>query len=313
MRRIELTVDSGGGDHTTALVCLPEPERLPTRPVVAFCFPGGGYSRGYYDLRIDGFEGYSQAEHHAQRGIITVACDQLGVGDSSEPDRTQLSYENVAAADRATVDDVLRRLAAGEVEAGYPPIPDPVLIGIGQSYGGMLLIVQQARERTFDAIAVLGFSAIGLELPRPPAGGTSATGGALPPLESLTPRELQTFVFHWEDVPAELIETDMKGEHPTREPPLPMWASARRPGGRHWSPLPQGVVAHWARVIECPVLVGVGERDVSPDPWAEPGAYRQSRDITLAITPRMGHMHNFAGTRTGLWDRLASWMEGVAS
>jgi hypothetical protein len=311
MRRVELRVDVSGATElegelgTAVLVCLPEPDTLPERPVVAFCWPGGGYSRGYFD--IQGFDGYSQAEHHAARGILTIACDHLGVGDSSEPDRSQLTHANMAAVNRATVDEVLRRLASGEL--GYPPIADPVVIGMGQSYGAMLLLIQQGRQRTFDAIAVLGYSAIGLELPRPPAGGTSPTGGTIPPPGEMTSREVMAYFFHWEDVPAPIVEIDMQGEHPARVPPLPMWASDRRPGGRHWTATAPGVVSHWANVIECPVFVGVGERDVCPDPYAEPGAYRRSNDVTLFIGPRMGHMHNFAGTRRVLWDRLAAWME----
>ena len=289
---------------TAVLVCLPEPGALPARPIVAFGFPGGGYARGYFD--IQGFDGYSQAEHHAARGIVTVACDHLGVGDSSEPDRSQLTHANMAAVNRATVEEVLRRLATGEL--GYPPIADPVVIGMGQSYGAMLLLTQQGRERTFDAIAVLGYSAIGIAIPSPPAGGTSDSGATVP--AAVDAREAMTYAFHWEDVPAEIVELDTRGEFPTRLEPLPNWASPRRPGGRHWTAFGP-VVRHWADVIECPVFVGVGERDVCPDPYAEPGAYRRSNDITLYIGPRMAHMHNFAGTRRLLWDRLAAWMEGL--
>ena len=56
-----------------------------------------------------------------------------------------------------------------------------------------------------------------------------------------------------------------------------------------------------------------GERDTCPDPHAEPTAYRRSDDITVSITPAMAHMHNFAGTRRLMWDRLASWAHGIGS
>jgi alpha-beta hydrolase superfamily lysophospholipase len=301
------------GLTTAALVCLPEPERIATRPAVGFCWPGGGYSRAYYDLQIDGHPGHSQAEFLAERGLITVACDQIGVGDSDGPDRSQLTHASVAAADHEAVDQVLRLLAGGGLVEGYPAVADPVLIGVGHSYGGMLVVVQQGRMRTFDGLAVLGYSAIGIALPTPLADGTSSGGGRAAPTAQMTPREIMKFSFHWEDVPAEIVDLDMAGEHPTRVPPLPMWASARRPGGRHWSPSPPGVVAHWANVIDSPVFIGVGERDIVPDPHAEPAAYRRSGDITVYVTPRMAHMHNFAGTRRLLWKRLASWIETVSS
>jgi pimeloyl-ACP methyl ester carboxylesterase len=86
------------------------------------------------------------------------------------------------------------------------------------------------------------------------------------------------------------------------------------PGGPNGNPEqpPRGaVVAHEAAQIDVPVLVAVGERDVSPDPWAEPGAYRSSTDITLYVAPAMAHAHNFAGTRELLWDRIAAWAKQV--
>ena len=67
-------------------------------------------------------------------------------------------------------------------------------------------------------------------------------------------------------------------------------------------------VAH----IEVPVFIGVGERDVCPDPHAEPSAYRSSRDVSLFIVPTMAHMHNFASTRAQLWARLHAWSRMVA-
>src|SRR5438132_770438 len=83
MQLQHMRIDVGGGLHTA--VDVYRPDELPERPVVAFGFPGGGYSRGYYDIRHDG-DAYSQAAFHVGRGWIVVACDHLGVGDSDQPD-----------------------------------------------------------------------------------------------------------------------------------------------------------------------------------------------------------------------------------
>ena len=40
------------GLKTTATVFLPDAERLASRAVVAFAFPGAGYSRGYFPGRL---------------------------------------------------------------------------------------------------------------------------------------------------------------------------------------------------------------------------------------------------------------------
>ncbi len=73
-----------------------------------------------------------------------------------------------------------------------------------------------------------------------------------------------------------------------------------------------GAVASEAAVITAPVLVAVGERDVVPNPWLEPFAYKSATDISLYVCPRMAHMHNFASTRELFWDRIQIWGEGVS-
>ena len=68
--RIELSIDVSAAValppplQVAATVYLPDPATLGPRPLVMFASPGGGYTRGYFDLRFDGHEGYSQAEYH---------------------------------------------------------------------------------------------------------------------------------------------------------------------------------------------------------------------------------------------------------
>ena len=79
-RVVECRLPVGDGRSTAATVFWPDD--VPERPVVAFGFPGGGYSRGYYDIRHDD-GAYSQAAYHVDRGWIFVACDHLGVPQGS--------------------------------------------------------------------------------------------------------------------------------------------------------------------------------------------------------------------------------------
>jgi pimeloyl-ACP methyl ester carboxylesterase len=76
--------------------------------------------------------------------------------------------------------------------------------------------------------------------------------------------------------------------------------------------LAPGVVAVEAAAITCPVLVAAGERDVVPAPRAEPAAYKSSGDITVHVSATMAHMHNFASTREGFWQRIHRWGASVA-
>ena len=147
-------------------IYLPEPARLCSPPMVMAAFPGGGYSRGYFDMHFSGHAQYSQAEHHTAAGLIFIAGDHLGVGDSSIPDFAKLSIEMIAAANDFAVREVIRRLEAGTLASGFPAVQGATKIGIGQSMGGCITIVMQGNHRTYDAIAPLGYSAIHTVLPQ---------------------------------------------------------------------------------------------------------------------------------------------------
>ena len=57
------------------------------RPVVCCCVPGGGMSRGYFDLPPPAELGnYSMVRHLTRRGFVVVTIDPPGVGDSDVPD-----------------------------------------------------------------------------------------------------------------------------------------------------------------------------------------------------------------------------------
>jgi len=116
--------------------------------------------------------------------------------------------------------------------------------------------------------------------------------------------------FHYDDEPAEIVALDMDSLVGLISPP-PEWRSVSVPSC--WlNPVAPGAVATEAASITVPVLIAMGERDVVPDPWMEPRAYKSSTDISLFVCPRMSHMHNFAHTRQKFWQRIHSWGTAVA-
>jgi alpha-beta hydrolase superfamily lysophospholipase len=329
MRSVDVTIDVEGATGlaavtTASTVHLPDPLEGPA--TVLFGYPGGGYGRRYF--HITALPGYSQAEHHTGRGMVVVACDHLGVGDSSEPDTFELSYERLAAANHATAAEVLRRLAGGTLADGIPPVEIRAVIGTGQSMGGCLLTVQQANHRTFDGVALLGWSGIETNFPAPdgtrrtfpmPARGTDLRPIAAQVLGVVAPDpEDYRFTFHWDDEEPALMEADLASYRPftgvTRGDASTPWGSATVPAYAVTMMTP-GAVAVEAAAIDVPVLVACGERDVVPDPSAEPSAYRSSPEVRVVVVPRMAHMHNFAPTREVLWraiDEFAASVKGGA-
>ena len=314
-RRAELMIDIsaavGRCESLRIAVTVTWPDRLPAHPLAIFAWPGGGYNRRYFDLAIPGHAGYSQAEHHACHGVITVACDHLGVGDSSVP-VSALGHADLARANAAAAVFLLRGLREGTISAGLPALPDLAAVGTGHSYGGLLLTMLQASQPLFAGVGMLGWSGINTVIPVDESDPLVAEiHGARVPARHHPYRD----AFHWHDEPEDIVAADLEG-YPCRlgGAPVPSWGTRFMPGGPNLAPErpPNGAVtAAEAAQIEAPVLIAVGERDVCPDPRAEPGAYRASSDVTLLVVPRMAHAHNFAGTRTLLWDRVVAWAATV--
>jgi alpha-beta hydrolase superfamily lysophospholipase len=145
--RIDVTEAAGLGEPVEVAITVHRPDGpIGERPVVCFAKPGGGYSRGYYTVDLPGPAKGSQAAWHADRGWIFVSVDHLGVGGSTviaDPER--LDYTTVAAGSMAAEQEVLERLAAGTLVDGLARVADPVVLGIGQSMGGCMTVVQQGR------------------------------------------------------------------------------------------------------------------------------------------------------------------------
>jgi hypothetical protein len=327
-RTVEVTVDvteaAGLGDvlHTRATVTLPERGDVPRRPIVCFGFPGGSYSRGYYTFAMPGSNGVGQAGWHADRGWVFVSCDHVSVGDSTSPaDPTRLTIENLAAANAATVEHIWARLLSGTLADDVRPLIDPVRLGIGQSMGGFLVMIQQGQHGTFDGIGLLGDSVYGAEFPVPPELGPMPTPhvprGQFPKEApaAFGPRDdglpIATYGFHYDDEPEEIVRRDML-EWPTRQGEMPSWGTPSIPLCALSMASP-GAGAVEAALVEVPIFLGWGERDVCQNPLREAAAFRRTSDVTIFVCPRMCHMHNFASTRERFWSRIEAWGSGVAS
>ena len=327
--------------HTAATVFLPAVEDLADPPVVCFAFPGGGYCRRYFSFDMPDSSGGGQAGWHVRRGWIFVACDHLGFGDATVPEGNVLDYDNVALGNRATVDAVMDLIESGSLLDGYPAVQGATKLGIGQSMGGCFTIVLQGQHGVFDGIGSLGFSGIHTVVPSRPgtppavwpwiprgsdldhpkilnqAALAASAGPTLEGQESIADTAAAgehpfAWAFHFDDVPSEIVALDMAASSGVQQGSLPPWRSATTPSCGMYMVAP-GTVAIEAAAVTVPVLTAVGERDVVPDPWMEPKAFKSSRDVTVFVCPRMGHMHNFASTRRRFWARIHTWGTGVAS
>lgn len=322
--RIDVTgsVEVPGKIEIAATAYLPDPATLGDKPVVIFALPGGGLSRHYFDIHFAGREGYSEAEYHRDNGFIVVAIDHLGVGESTARSLDTIHIEDIAAANNAAVQEITRRLKQGTLARGFPDLPGLFRVGIGQSMGGGVTIVMQGRHNTYDAIASLGYSAIHTVLPQPTEAGRERVKAAMSVNSRWSdPKALEftsttdagvdyAYVGFWDDVPREIVDAKLKHGYPLSDDG-PDWLSPTTPRCVI-AMLSPGHVAEEAAHIDVPVLVAVGERDVVPDPLAEPAAYQGTDDVTVFVVPRLGHTHNLGNNRRVLWDRIESWSRMVA-
>ncbi len=277
-------VDLPGPLQTAATVYLPD--AVGRQPLILFLFPGGGYSRGYYAIDRPELPGPGQADFHREQGAIVVACDHLGVGDSSLPDPDALTFARLAAANHGTVQAVLAMLAGGQVDPALPAVVDPFVVGVGQSMGGCLGVVQQAQHSTFRALAVLGYSGTHMNMRQPPPG-----------------QDMLRYLFHWDEEPDSLVDADLGGlAQPWRSTTMPSCVP---------SMAGSGLIVNEAATVGVPLFLAAGERDVIDDLYTEPAAFGSSPDITLYLLRRSAHMHNFAPTRMLLWERLHHWADSL--
>ena len=193
---------------------------------------------------------------------------------------------------------------------GVGPMPDLLAVGVGHSAGGLLTVHQQARYRTYAALALLGFAGGGLpdaltDEERTYAGDPAATR-----------REIARLVEARFGRPFPISQTatsPMLLAYPVAEPVEQALGDSRG----HLlavvgltSMIP-GASAEELAAIDVPVFLGVGVADITGDPFRIPPSLPGSRDITLFVLDGAGHNHNASPTRERLWDRLAAWARSL--
>jgi pimeloyl-ACP methyl ester carboxylesterase len=268
---------------------------------VLYCLPGGGMSRRYFDIPL---EGYSMAAHLAENGFLVATIDHPAIGDSPvPPDPWSLTPAVVADADAAAVRELHGQLG------GMP-------IGIGHSMGAMLTVTLQARHSLYAGLGLLGYAHVAHYEDTELASFLSGEERALVGKPELIADRIAD------------LARERFGQ------PLPRGTTTRSELLLAGMPVPDEAFAALdeclapllaccglasmmkytsadVRSIDVPLFIGFGERDITGDARSTATSLVRCPDITLFQLPDAGHNHNVAPNRSALWDRMSAWAERI--
>ena len=293
-----------GVSRVAADLFLPDAPAAP--PIVMTCLPGGGMTRRYYDIAVDGDSGtYSMARHLAGLGVTVLTVDPPGVGESDVPDDpwslTPTTVASVCAAAASHVLDGLRRDRPGLLS-----------LGVGHSAGALLTVYAQAGRPCFDGLALLGFAGGGLP------GVLTAEELALAGDPARARREVVALARARFGRPLPVGTTGPSEMLLGVPVPEAARLGIARTGGAlltvvGLTSMIPGASAPELGALDVPLFLGVGDRDITGDPYRIPAQFPSARDVTLFVLGDSGHNHNVAPTRHRLWDRLHRWALSLRS
>jgi pimeloyl-ACP methyl ester carboxylesterase len=289
------------------------PQDMGPRPLLWVCIPGGGINRQYFDLQVAGQEGaFSMARHLAAGGNLVVTVDPPGVGGSDAPDdgytlTPPVVAEVLASAIESLQEDLGRDGIAG-AELGR--VTPRATIGLGHSAGALLVAFQQAHHRSYDVLALLGFSASGL----PGVLNEEELSYAGRPREfaevvkSLTKARFGDPLPQWSNSSAGELEPNTVS---TQVDVALAAASSRLLALVGMSAIVPGSVQPELDALRVPIFAALGEHDLAGTLDVLPSQLPACGDLTLFLLEGAGHNHNVAVNRRILWDRVARWSASV--
>lgn len=290
----------GAGDITMACDLF-RPDGQPR--ALLWCVPGGGANRGYFDL-AGGTTGHSFARRMVAQGLAVVTIDHPGIGGSSEPPAPERFTPREAG------DSHHHALTA--LIAARPDLAALPVIAVAHSMGGMIATLQQARNRSFAAVALLGSSAGGFEQvlteeERNFIGDPAGLEAALPHLAAA--RFGGAFVRF--SAPDKALAAEIfGGGDPAVAPALRTIGDRMFGAGGVMSMVP-GSFAAEAAAIDVPLFFAFGDRDIGVPPGEVPAAYPSARDVTILKLMATGHNHFGFASIGHLCTRLGYWIDGI--
>jgi pimeloyl-ACP methyl ester carboxylesterase len=267
------TYRTEAGSHIATTHYVPSGIR-PT--AVAWALAGGGCNRNFWDIEVAEapLDAYSTARHLAERGVAVITADHLGTGESTRPPAGPLTTAESLA---RHMDDAARQARHDDRFAGLP------FVGLGHSFGAGMTLVQQANHRTFDAIALLGWSSIQLAIVY--RDGSIRAVGSEGDRASIIVTNLGF------DADPRLIEANLSVKTPMVAPAL------------EYVTTPGNLVAA-SRGVRVPVYLGFGEFDTLLDVPGEAALYVAAPHVSVGVLPGSYHFLPLQPGHERVWGGL---------
>ena len=308
---VEIDVSGVGPEGSTTVAAelfLPSGRTEDEPLTLVVCFPGGGMTRRYFDLPEALPGRWSMARVLAEEfGVAVLAVDHLGVGDSPPPDDAYtLNPRVVSGVNAHVVAEMVRRLGEGSVAEAESAVEVGVVVGAGHSMGGLMVVHQQARHGSFDAVALLGFGGAGLP-------------------EHLGPDELR-YEGDYEGLEAALPSLVEARFGRPLVPSTTTSSDALNPGAANGG---RDLLAHAAgdliavsgltsmvpgaadevlAAIDVPVLVAAGENDIVHGFDELPERMPAAPSVASYLVVGSGHNHVIATEREALFAEVGRWI-----
>lgn len=262
----------------------------PKKNITLFCLPGGGLSKGYFDLAPN----FSFAARMSALGYDVIIMDHPGIATNALPEDLPFYTPRDAAT-----------YLTQALEQWNLKTP---IIGIGHSLGGMMIMLMQSLHAPFAGLGLFGSSAGGLDwgLSDEEKAYINKPEDFARDLEAMSLAKFGRAMIPAGNGPSGESIT-FGGETPELNRRLCDVACEMNAAGAMMSMM-RGSFRPEAEAIDVPMLFAFGDHDIGIPPKDVPKAFINAPSTQTVILDKTGHNHFAFRSIEVLCTKLENWL-----
>ena len=288
-----LTVEISPGFNLTAKYY---PAKPPSTKPLLFCLPGGGVTTDFFDLAPN----YSFTDRMTEMGFDVMTMNHPGTVDNPLP------KDHGFLEPRQAADYIYKALSQL-----IPPTRS--LIGLGHSMGGMTITLMQGKHNIFDAIALLGSSAGGLDWGLTDAEKTYIDNPEelARDLEKLTLNKFGSEFISYPSAGPSGRSITFGGETEALNQRLREVTCTLFATGGMMSVVRDSFIKE-VEALKVPLFFAFGDHDVGIPPQEVPKAYLNAASTELLVLENTAHNHMAFSSIEMLCSKMEAWAQSLA-